>query len=419
MNAFAEYEIDQYLKYNDHFIKSLDDLSFEQIKEQLWDYCGHYSCPQPGARLMQCGMLFFPSYSSIDIENSSFIFLGLNFFADLRPCYTVMYSSFLQNGIPQPFQQPVVDWLASSGIKKLIVGHAPHGDCPFIMDYLGFQVIISDSSYSRSVDWMKTDHQRIYQLSSNPSSSLIDRKIQETRQQQLQNTFDSLPNWINAMEFEEKVQHPIVFPSSSSYLPSSSSTLQSIQPIRIFDEQMKDIITRNQYCIHEVLLAFPDTIEENRFFIHEEADNDNGINNNKKRKRSIDLSTIIRSEMICHGLLGNGLPYCYLLKGYSPALSSSTAKEVKVEEVRRVERENDFLGKRTRDGWYVKANKLKISPAELADGLEVVVGKEEEEEGSDRGGGGGDQGWYYLLCHSVGFDFKNRIVSRDELLSLL
>lgn len=60
MNAFAEYEIDQYLKYNDHFIKSLDDLSFEEIKEQLWDYCGHYSCPQPAARLMQCGMLFFP-----------------------------------------------------------------------------------------------------------------------------------------------------------------------------------------------------------------------------------------------------------------------------------------------------------------------------------------------------------------------
>jgi hypothetical protein len=53
---------------------------------------------------------------------------------------SVMYNSYLNNGKPVRIEEEVANWLKKDGITKLVVGHQPNGDAPFIMDHLGVQV---------------------------------------------------------------------------------------------------------------------------------------------------------------------------------------------------------------------------------------------------------------------------------------
>jgi hypothetical protein len=75
---------------------------------------------------------------------------------------SVIYSSYLMNGTPCPCSAQVAQWLrgrsdrvqdsttagcgssssqdASTPIRRLVVGHQPHGDAPLTMNVFGLQV---------------------------------------------------------------------------------------------------------------------------------------------------------------------------------------------------------------------------------------------------------------------------------------
>ena len=75
---------------------------------------------------------------------------------------TVVYSSFLSNGQPEPPRAEVVAWLLQQGVHTVVCGHQPHGDAPVIMrcradDAPGELVVLTaDTSFSGSVEWVAT-----------------------------------------------------------------------------------------------------------------------------------------------------------------------------------------------------------------------------------------------------------------------
>ena len=78
----------------------------------LWEETGGYNHPQPGSGLIQYGM-------------------GMLANRAINP--SVIYSTYLNNGKAVKISNKVIDWLASSGIRRLIVGHQPNGDAPWIL----------------------------------------------------------------------------------------------------------------------------------------------------------------------------------------------------------------------------------------------------------------------------------------------
>ena len=68
-----------------------------------------------------------------------------------------MYANFLdEKGAPKKVSTEVSDWLAKDGIKKLIVGHQPHGDCPMIIQCdKDVTVCGGDTSYAAGVKYVK------------------------------------------------------------------------------------------------------------------------------------------------------------------------------------------------------------------------------------------------------------------------
>jgi hypothetical protein len=120
-------------------LNNMKNASFDELKGFLWDSMGGYSSPQPGSRLVQCGMAMLPDKST----NPS-----------------VIYASYLNNGKPVRINEQVAEWLNSAGLSKVIVGHQPNGDAPAIIDHLGVQTISADSSYSKFVMWQVKDLRR-------------------------------------------------------------------------------------------------------------------------------------------------------------------------------------------------------------------------------------------------------------------
>lgn len=62
---------------------------------------------------------------------------------------TVVYATFLVNGNPVDLTDEVTTYLNASGVKRMVVGHAPHGECPVVMNSTGkVTVVTADTSYS-------------------------------------------------------------------------------------------------------------------------------------------------------------------------------------------------------------------------------------------------------------------------------
>lgn len=71
-------------------------------------------------------------------------------------CTYVLIHSF-SNKQPKPPSEAVVRFLTDSGIKKLIVGHQPHGDAPVIIDAQSIHILTGDTSYAAGTKWGPPD----------------------------------------------------------------------------------------------------------------------------------------------------------------------------------------------------------------------------------------------------------------------
>lgn len=71
----------------------------------------------------------------------------MGWLADKSRNPSVIYSSYLKNGKPDPIEVDTANWLKENKINKVIVGHQPHGDAPFIMDLNDIQVEKKNESF--------------------------------------------------------------------------------------------------------------------------------------------------------------------------------------------------------------------------------------------------------------------------------
>jgi hypothetical protein len=65
---------------------------------------------------------------------------------------------------PKAPSSAVTQFLATSGVGKVIVGHQPHGDAPVIIDNGYVQIITGDTSYAAGVKWGSPDMAREDQI---------------------------------------------------------------------------------------------------------------------------------------------------------------------------------------------------------------------------------------------------------------
>jgi hypothetical protein len=236
-------------------------------------------------------------------------------YGNMEPSYSVIYSRFLNAGVPQPIEQPVADWLTSSGIRKILVGHAPHGDLPLIMDYLGVQVITADSSYSRFVRWNIEDLRRI------PAFKEI------LKWSRLSHWFQ--PNWITVDQLIDCYREYL---NEHSHSTTVEGKLLSEEMERLlekdfhfnslFEQTMKEKMTRSPFVRNEILLQFSESAKRRE--------------NNDESNCRAPLSSVI----ISHGVTSLNIPYYSSIEGID---------------------NNSYVGKCTRkSGWYVKASDIEI-----------------------------------------------------------
>jgi hypothetical protein len=102
--------------FYDDGIGAFIDQRLSPEGEPLWSELVAYQAPLPGTR-----------------ENATSVVYG-------RPTDTF--------GNPRLPSRRVVDWLAESGVRRVVVGHTPSGDCPAIVRDDGFEMILADTSYA-------------------------------------------------------------------------------------------------------------------------------------------------------------------------------------------------------------------------------------------------------------------------------
>lgn len=62
---------------------------------------------------------------------------------------SVVYGRWLErNAMPKAYPNELVQYLQRHGVKRVIVGHTPHGNCPTIIPHDGLSVIMADTSFS-------------------------------------------------------------------------------------------------------------------------------------------------------------------------------------------------------------------------------------------------------------------------------
>jgi hypothetical protein len=133
INAFKNSEIQDFISRTEGYLQEENG----NVKEG-WDKVGNYAHPQPGSRLVQCGM---------------------GTLADNSPNPTVIYTNFMQSGLFSHLQPRVTSWLRPYHINKVIVGHQPAGDCvailPNVDDMSGVRTyaISADTCYSSFVQY--------------------------------------------------------------------------------------------------------------------------------------------------------------------------------------------------------------------------------------------------------------------------
>lgn len=130
INAFATAEIVDYENRVSEYLRALTNSS------RGWDLVGGYDHPQPGSRLVMCGM---------------------GTLADNSANPTVIYTSYLRGGKLSRPTTRVVDWLHRSNVHKLVVGHQPVGDSPLVVPTNELTVFSADICYSKFVQYPASD----------------------------------------------------------------------------------------------------------------------------------------------------------------------------------------------------------------------------------------------------------------------
>lgn len=90
-----------------------EDCDETTAAQWLWETSGGYGHDQPGSSLLQYGM---------------------GTMADGSRNPSVIYATYLRNGVSTPPADRVAAWLTSGGINRLVVGHQPNGDSPWIIN---------------------------------------------------------------------------------------------------------------------------------------------------------------------------------------------------------------------------------------------------------------------------------------------
>jgi hypothetical protein len=133
INEFSAKEVDDYEKNIVSYLQHLNSLkTWEELRPLLWDSMGGYDSPQPGSRLIQCGMGNLPN-------------------KDPNP--GVIYASYLVNGKAIHLEEVVASWLKASQITKVVVGHQPNADAALILDDFGVQVSFFTKNESFFIDF--------------------------------------------------------------------------------------------------------------------------------------------------------------------------------------------------------------------------------------------------------------------------
>ena len=135
-NKRAKDEVIDFLSRKQSFLDSLNDKSTHQCH---WASIGSYDHEQPGSRLGYLGMAVIAG-------------------PDKQTNPSIIYSSFIEGGMPIDIATSVTERMKIAGIKRLIVGHQPHGDCPTTLHQNGVQIYMGDTSYSRNTLWPKDQY---------------------------------------------------------------------------------------------------------------------------------------------------------------------------------------------------------------------------------------------------------------------
>jgi len=145
--------------------------------DSQWAVVGGYDHPQPGSKLLQYGMGWLPGPENK--VNPSAIYANYITNSGPTPSQTPAPSpdvSPRSASAPVPTTADVSEWLKQSGVRRVIVGHQPRGDCPLILSQEGgVQVYSIDTSYAVNAWWQEgqgsIDHEvRLKELSDEAST---------------------------------------------------------------------------------------------------------------------------------------------------------------------------------------------------------------------------------------------------------
>jgi hypothetical protein len=135
LNQFVKEEVDDFITRAPIFLRAMNEITDLNEIQPHWGVTGTYDHPQPGSRLG---------------------FLGMQITADKSPNPSVIYSSYVDKGMPADLGKEYADKILGAGIKRIIVGHQPHGDAPTPIEIEGLQIMMGDTSYSGAVKWTFT-----------------------------------------------------------------------------------------------------------------------------------------------------------------------------------------------------------------------------------------------------------------------
>ena len=121
LNQFVKEEVDDFITRAPIFLRQMNEITDMNEVQPHWGVTGTYDHPQPGSRLG---------------------FLGMHVTADKSLNPSVIYNTYVDKGMPADLGKESADKILGAGIKRIIVGHQPHGDAPAPIEMDGLQIMM-------------------------------------------------------------------------------------------------------------------------------------------------------------------------------------------------------------------------------------------------------------------------------------
>ncbi|RYY83374.1 hypothetical protein EON63_11375 [archaeon] len=125
------------------------------------------------------------------------------------------------------------------GVRRMVVGHQPHGDAPYILSRHGVTCICADNAYSRNTQWPKRYLDMVYGIRDG------DGHAQTHTHMQRHDDSSAGDVYMSVAEYEKQKESGD--PNSQTHADTHTHT------------QGKLHSTRSDVAYTEVLLTFPDT----------------------------------------------------------------------------------------------------------------------------------------------------------------